>query len=120
MPPFFSGISEPIAPTEPAFLGTVDAERGVIRFLRRSPKFLECRDGSNDPLVPGVPCVDDAGCPASSTCGGSVCYASGVATTKVCNGDAQCGVGEECGPSIFDFSTRLTGGGTGPTLIPGS
>lgn len=120
LPPFFSRISEPIAPTEPAFLGTVDAERGVIRFLRRSPRFMECRDGSNDPLVPGVPCIDDAGCPASSTCGGSVCYAGGVATSKACNSDAQCGGGEECGPSIFDFSTRLAAGGAGPALFPGS
>ncbi|MGI9430740.1 MAG: hypothetical protein ACR2PQ_00910, partial [Myxococcota bacterium] len=121
LPPFFNGITDPVAPTDAAFLGTVDAARDVIRFLRRSPGFTECRDdGTDEVLDPGVPCVDDAGCPAGAGCGIAVCYAAGVATASQCTSDAQCLGGQECGPSLFDFSTRLSVSDQGPVLLPGS
>jgi cysteine-rich repeat protein len=117
LPPFFREVDNPLQ--APAFLGTVDARRGVTRLLRRSPVFRECRDDQNDPLVPGVPCTEDSACSVGATCGTAVCYDAGVATNTACASDAQCPGGQECGPALFDVTSRLEGGGIGPLRIEG-
>jgi cysteine-rich repeat protein len=118
LPPFFSDVDDPADPLATGFLGTVDAERGVIRFLRRSPFLRECRDDGTGDVLGGAPCALDADCPAGSSCGIAVCYAAGAPTNRQCASDAQCMAGEECGPGLFDFSTRLSLAGAGPLRIP--
>jgi WD40-like Beta Propeller Repeat len=115
LPPFFEEVVDPSGDT--AFLGTVDAPRGVLRFLRRSPLFRECRDdGTHQILSPGVPCTKDTDCPTGASCGEAVCYQSGAPTAKKCVTDAACSPGQECGPSLFDFTTRYASS-TGPVTI---
>jgi cysteine-rich repeat protein len=117
VPPLFTPIRDQTSASK--LLGSVDAERGVIRIPRRSDAFRECRDdGTGNALSPGVPCLDDGDCPAGSGCEPALCYAAGVATANECAGDAQCGAGEECGPGLFDLSTRALASGEIP--IPGS
>jgi hypothetical protein len=111
LPPFFEEFEDP-ASGEPSFVGSIDAARGVVRLLRRSPTFRECRnDATGQTLTPGVPCTSHGDCPSASSCKRAACYAGGVATTRQCAEDAQCQAGEECGPSLFDFASRAAAGG---------
>ncbi len=104
LPPFFDEVDD--GSNVPKFIGTVDAPRAIVRFARRSPAFRQCRDGGGAVLAPGVPCTQSSECPSGASCGDAVCYVAGAATATRCNEDAACGVGQECGPSLFDFSTR--------------
>ena len=119
LPPFFEEVADP-DDGKPSFVGTIDAPRGVVRLLRRSPVFRECTDdGSGDPVVPGVPCTADADCADGASCKPAVCYAAGVATSTPCAGDHHCQSGQECGPALFDFASRISAG-SGALVIPSS
>jgi hypothetical protein len=96
--------------TDTELFGSADAERGVIRLLRRSPVFRQCAAGSNA----GLPCVDDAECPASQ-CGPARCR-GGSRSGLQCSSDAGC-PGGECGGSLFDLADRYSAGGTGPIVL---
>lgn len=113
LPPIFVPQNDPTATGSTAVFGSADAPRTVLRVARRSSSFKRCAGGGNDLL----PCNEAADCP-SGTCGPTVCCTAGTATCGAtpCTSDAGCGLGEECGPSLFDFRDRLSGG-AGPVAI---
>lgn len=94
--------------------GSADAERGVIRILRRSLKFRECKAGSRG----GLACIANFECPGSS-CGPGKCR-GGSQAGKQCSNDTMC-LGGECGPSNFEFRNRYStvsgSAGVGPVLL---
>jgi len=92
--------------------GSVDAPRGVLRVLRRSPDFTECTSG---PFT-GLPCSEDAQCGAGGVCSPATCR-GGAGDGEPCSGDLDC-PGGECGPAFFDFRGLLADGGIGPVTIP--
>jgi hypothetical protein len=107
--PLFNPLVDPDSPDTELF-GSADAERGVIRVLRRSPVFRQCAAGNNA----GLPCVADVECPASQ-CIAARCRGGSRAGLQ-CSSDAGC-PGGECGGSLFDFSDRYSAGGTGPIAL---
>jgi WD40-like Beta Propeller Repeat len=96
--------------SETELFGSADAQFGVIRVLRRSPKFRECAGGDRA----GLPCIAAFECPASQ-CVAARCR-GGSNGGKQCTGDGMC-PGGECGSSLFDFSDRYSAGGTGPVVL---
>ena len=122
LPPVFEPLSDPDAPDAISLFGSVDAPIGVMRIARRmpdltgsAPAFRECHGGKND----GFPCVEPADCPGvGAFCGATTCRDTATAadTGAACANDADCTSGRECGPALFDFADRLTGG-SGPVLI---
>jgi hypothetical protein len=108
--PLFNPLFNPNL-TDTQLFGTADAERGVLRILRRSPQFRQCSAGARA----GLPCVANFECPAAQ-CVAARCR-GGTNAGKQCSGDAMC-PGGECGGSLFDFTDRYSAGGTGPILLP--
>jgi hypothetical protein len=91
-----------------SLFGAADAPRTILWIGRRSRALTSCDGGRDDRL----PCTGFDDCPdgvcAASTCGG-------VPNASICRNDDDCA--GECGPALFDFSTRLHEG-VGPILIP--
>jgi cysteine-rich repeat protein len=107
--PVFTPLGNP--DQEATLFGTVDAELGVHRLRRRSSTFQQCLDGPNA----GLPCFSDTngtyGCGDGGTCGSATCHDSDQNDTGTpCTTDADCGVGEECGPGLFEFRDRYVDG----------
>jgi hypothetical protein len=118
LPPIFEPLSDPSSAEDMVLFGSVDAEVGVFRVARRMPDlsgslpvFRQCADGEND----GLPCVVAEDCPLG-TCGETFCQDD---PGQTCTDDSDCAAEDECGPALFEFRDRLTGG-DGPVLIGGS
>src|SRR5205823_5408620 len=63
----------------------------------------------------GAPCRSPADCPPDAPGGApAACVPAG----EPCVDDGDCAAGSECGPALFDFSTRLVAG-QGPALVGG-
>ncbi|MEY4950553.1 MAG: hypothetical protein RL698_2764 [Pseudomonadota bacterium] len=111
LPPVFDPQADLDAADEMTLFGSVDAPATVLRIERRAATHAACRGGRND----GLPCYDDAGCGEGGACSESTCRV-GAAAGNACLLDVDC-PGGECGPSLFDFSTRFAGG-RGPVVVP--
>lgn len=105
LPPVFEPQVNPDDRTQPKLFGSTDALRTVLRIDRRAGVTKQCRSGT----LLGRPCRDSTDC-NGGTCGGLLCFAGRMALSVPCTSDAQCGQGQQCGPPLFDFSTRLDGG----------
>src|SRR5207244_12083237 len=93
--------------------GSIDAPEGVLRIARRSSGFTACAGGTND----GLPCGSAADCAPDAnpgTCGPATCN-GGAEAGQPCDADRDC-PGGECGPGLFDFSSRLAEG-VGPVVL---
>jgi hypothetical protein len=140
-PQFLPG-NDVTAQAEAAVFGTSDAPYTVLRIAVRSPQFRQCSDGKT-PCAdkrcvggrrPGVPCgtvgdcvpcaTSDTNCTdatcvaAASTCTGGSCVQAtcdGTVGGTPCMGDSDCASGH-CGPSLFDFESRLLAG-IGPVSL---
>lgn len=62
------------------------------------------------------PCNVDLECPMGETCTGSASCVGGSNSGGSCVADQEC-PGGECGSGIFDFSSRLAVAGAGPVLV---
>ena len=126
LPPILSPFNE-VEGGEPVVFGSVDAPFSVIRVSRRGEQLEWCVGGAFD----GEACNDDEECGAGGLCQQSVCHAAATPGARpmpvddgagpvACSSDAECAAaipGSECGPSLFDFSTRFSGEGCGPGLV---
>lgn len=107
--PEFEPRADPGADEALVLFGIVDADLSILRLLRRSPEFLECAGGART----GLPCASQVDCP-DGACDGALCR-GGSSAGQPCDRDADCPDGE-CGGALFDFTSRLTGGG--PVVVP--
>jgi len=89
LPPLFTPLPE-ASPGETTLFGSIDAERGVMRFAQQSPTGATCVGGE----FPGSACQAES---ETVDCG-----------TGTCTGGA---------PEIFDFQTRYEDGGAGPVAV---
>ena len=115
LPPIFEPQLDPNAPLESVLFGSSDAPYTILRVARRSPTFESCNGGDND----GLPCMGASDCPNGGTCQASTCYLNGVDQGgATCAEDSDCnvGLGEECGPSLFEFRDRFVSN-VGPVEI---
>ena len=99
--PLFNPLFNPSVP-ELELFGSVDAEEGIIRILRRSPDLGTCEGGGRD----GLPCAANGQC-AAGTCSSATCR-GGSNPGDDCTSDAQCLAGGECGSSLHNFLDRYT------------
>ncbi len=106
LPAFFEPKLDAESETGLTLFGAVDAARTVLRIERRSPARTSCYRGAND----SFPCSSGLHCPGGS-CEAGTCGGEGASE---CRSDDDCA--GECGPALFDFSTRLYEG-VGPILI---
>ena len=100
LPPLFDPQHDPGATATTTFFGSADAPETVLRIARHNAPHQECGGGVNG----GLPCTSDAQCPGDfcvlPTCVGGSNGGAG------CTTDADC-AGAECGPGLFDFTTRM-------------
>jgi len=108
LPALFEPQLDPSTTSGLSLFGAADAPRTILWIGRRSRALTSCDGGRDDRL----PCTGLDDCPdgvcAASTCGG-------LPQEPICRSDDDCA--GECGPSLFDFSTRLHEG-VGPVVIP--
>jgi cysteine-rich repeat protein len=109
--PLFNPLTDPNS-SDTALFGSADADRGVLRILRRSPRFRECVAGARA----GQACIADVECPGS-TCGAARCR-GGNEDGSFCTSDLACSGGGECGPSVFDFEDRYSAAAGAPEAGP--
>jgi cysteine-rich repeat protein len=122
LPPLLESLANLDSPNSLTLYGSADWEIGVLRVARRIPSFTgsepifgQCSGGLNDLR----PCVVDRDC-RGGVCGETTCHLDESDTELVCANDADCSDRTVCGPSLFDFSTRLESG-VGPVLVaPGN
>jgi cysteine-rich repeat protein len=107
--PVFDPQFDPTDVAAATFFGTADAPQTVLRIARHAIVTGQCAGGAAD----GLPCLASSDCPGGA-CGGATCFADGVSTGTSCTSDPDCAPGE-CGPGLFDFSTRLLDG-VGPLV----
>ncbi len=108
--PLFNPLFNAASPDTQLF-GSADADRGVLRVLRRSPGNLQCDVGTRA----GLPCTRDADCGVGASCTVAQCK-GGANDGASCTSDGDCADGE-CGASIFNFQDRYSGGGSGAILL---
>lgn len=108
--PIFDPQIDPTDASGTTFFGTADAPQTVLRIGRHDTAVEQCHGGSND----GFPCLVSGDC-GGGTCGPSTCFVDGRPTTIACTADVPCREGE-CGPPLFDFSTRVAAG-VGPVVL---
>lgn len=114
LPPVFVPQADASAVGQVSLFGSADAPHTVLRLARRSSSFQRCAGGAND----GLPCAAPLDCP-SGLCGPTVCCDAGTAACGAtpCTADSGCPVGQECGPSLFDFRDRYSAQ-SGPVVLP--
>ena len=126
LPPILSPFAEEGTGSVVLF-GSVDAPFSITRIDRRGESFRAC--SAESPFA-GEACNLDEECGEGFTCEASVCHQAPTLgerpvplsqlptplTDVACTADSDCPSGSECGPSLFDFSTRFAGEGCGPTL----
>jgi len=122
-------------PNELTLSGRTDKPISILRIWRRRPA-NRCAGGpqANEPCIEDDacpsstcsalakpvfftcsnadrPCTRQADCPGGSCNAGSTCRtAAGNPTGVACLRDKDCGKHEECGPGLFEFRGRDTGG----------
>ncbi len=109
LPPLFDPQSDPTDSGTATFFGSTDAEDTVLLIARHREPVNQCDAGANQ----GLPCGSDAHC-AGQTCVAPLCI-GGSNDGASCSTDFDC-PGGECGPGLFDFSTRLLDN-EGPVLL---
>ncbi len=109
LPPLFDPQSDPTDDSKATFFGSTDAEDTVLLIERHRQPVHQCDSGINQQL----PCTNDSHC-AGQTCIEPLCI-GGTNEGASCSTDFDC-PGGECGPGLFDFSSRLLGS-TGPVLL---
>jgi Tol biopolymer transport system component len=135
LPPIFDPQHDVTDTNAVTLFGTTDATRTVLRIARRPRRCVggaddgtPCPDGIGctppgtcQPLAQcvggadeGLACGDAAPCTPPGTCAPPRCRA-GLRAGLACTTDADCPQ-SECGPSLFDFTTRLTEG-VGPVVV---
>jgi hypothetical protein len=111
LPPLFDPQHDPTAPGATTLFGSADAAATVLRIARRPPSpQRQCVGGEQN----GLPCPDAGACAGGGACEAPRCV-RGSRADNPCDSDADCPEGE-CGPGLFDFSTRLKEG-TGPVVL---
>jgi Tol biopolymer transport system component len=99
--PLFDPNHDPTNESATTFFGSADAPETVLRIARHNAPHSQCVGGTNAAL----PCTSDNHCP-NGTCEAPRCV-GGPQPGVACTADGDCGNGGECGPGLFDFTTRL-------------
>jgi len=109
--PIFEPQDDPTTPPgQLALFGSSDAPHTILRIARRSRIFSACKGGAAN----GRPCNEASDCPGGQ-CKAAAC-AGGANAGKTCTADGEC-PGSECGPSLFDATPLLAGGGRGGVVL---
>lgn len=114
LPPVFAPLLQG-EPVPLGFLGVADAPRSVLRVASRSVDPAWCVAAG---AATRTPCGAAATACAPGTACKAVCHHRDVPLTPevACGGDADCPSDAQCGPLLFDLSTRVLGG-IGPVLL---
>lgn len=113
LPPIFEPHADPNALHELTMFGSADAPHTILRAARRSSAFRTCSNAVNRP------CNSDADCPSAlldSCVAATCCSEPTTCGATPCATDSECGLGEECGSSVFEFRDSYFDG-VGPLVI---
>lgn len=101
-----SNVGQACEPVPMDHLDLVDCPEASC-VVQPPPRYFNCAGGSRD----GLPCTRPFHCPAGQCTAATTCQQSaGTSTGQPCHTDADCGPGEECGRSLFDFRSRVKNG----------